>query len=77
MTTEVPASVDGTVIEVMGRGTFRVRLDNNDVVFAYSAGKTRKTLLTTVAGDRVSVQIAADGPARGRILQLRAPDRSR
>jgi translation initiation factor IF-1 len=60
---------DGTVIEVLDRSTFRVKLDNDTVVLAYAAGKTRKVLLGAVAGDRVCVQVAESDGTRGRILR--------
>jgi translation initiation factor IF-1 len=62
------ADFDGTVIEVLDRGMYRVKLDNDTVVIAYAAGKIRKSLSGATAGQRVSVEVAPDDTARGRIL---------
>ena len=46
---------DGTVTEVLPDGNFRVKLDNDHEVLAYTAGKMRKFRIRTGVGDRVIV----------------------
>jgi len=46
-------SLDGTVTEVLPDGNFRVKLDNDHEVLAYTAGKMRKFRIRTGVGDRV------------------------
>ena len=46
---------DGTVIEVLPDGNYRVKLDNEHMVLAYAAGKMKKNRIRTLAGDRVIV----------------------
>ena len=46
---------EGTVTEVLPDGNFRVTLDNDHVILAYTAGKMRKHRIRTLAGDRVRV----------------------
>ena len=46
---------DGTVTEVLPDGNFRVKLDNDHEVLAYTAGKMRKFLIRTGVGVRVIV----------------------
>ena len=60
---------DGTVTEILAGATFRARLDDDTEVFAYAAGKARKTLMHAAVGDRVRVQVAPQTPGRGRILR--------
>jgi translation initiation factor IF-1 len=44
-----------------------VTLDNDHVVLAYIAGKMRKYLIRTIAGDRVRVEMSPYGIDKGRI----------
>ena len=70
---------DGTVTEVLPDGHFRVKLDNDHEVLAYTSGKMRKFRIRTGAGDRVIVEMSPYDLTRGRISfrhkgqQLRAP----
>ena len=58
---------DGTVTEVLPDGNFRVKLDNDHEVLAYTAGKMRKFRIRTGVGDRVTVEMSPYDLARGRI----------
>ena len=49
---------DGTVTEVLPDGNFRVKLDNEHEVLAYTAGKMRKFRIRTGVGDRVIVEMS-------------------
>ncbi len=49
---------DGTVIEVLPDGNYRVKLDNEHMVLAYAAGKMKKNRIRTLAGDRVIVEMS-------------------
>ena len=59
---------DGTVTEVLPDGNFRVKLDNEHEVLAYTAGKMRKFRIRTGVGDRVIVEMSPYDLQRGRIL---------
>ena len=48
---------DGTVVEVLPDGNYRVKLDNDHVILAYAAGKMKKNRIRTIAGDRVRGRI--------------------
>ena len=48
---------DGVVTEVLPDGNFRVKLDNEHEVLAYTAGKMRKFRIRTGVGDRVIVEM--------------------
>jgi translation initiation factor IF-1 len=67
MTKEEVFEFEGIVTEVLPNGTFRVRLDNDHVVLAYVAGKMRKYLIRTIAGDRVRVEVSPYDIDKGRI----------
>src|SRR5215471_2699108 len=58
---------DGTVTEVLPDGNFRVKLDNEHEVLAYTAGKMRKFRIRTGVGDRVVVEMSPYDLQRGRI----------
>ncbi len=58
---------DGTVTEVLPDGNFRVRLDNDHEVLAYSSGKMRKFRIRILLGDRVRVEMSPYDLTRGRI----------
>jgi translation initiation factor IF-1 len=66
---------DGTVTEVLPDGNFRVQLDNNHEVLAYTAGKMRKFRIRTGAGDRVIVEMSPYDLTRGRISFRHKSDR--
>ncbi len=56
---------DGTVTEVLPDGNFRVKLDNEHEVLAYTAGKMRKFRIRTGVGDRVIVEMSPYDLQRG------------
>ena len=66
---------DGEVIEVLPDGNFRVRLDNDHQVLAYTAGKMRKFRIRTGVGDRVIVEMSPYDLQRGRINFRHKTDR--
>jgi translation initiation factor IF-1 len=58
---------EGQVVEVLPDGNFRVRLDNDHQILAYTAGKMRKFRIRTGVGDRVVVEMSPYDLQRGRI----------
>jgi translation initiation factor IF-1 len=58
---------EGKVIEVLPDGNFRVKLDNDHEILAYTAGKMRKFRIRTGVGDRVIVDMSPYDLQRGRI----------
>jgi len=67
MAKEEMLEFDGTVTEVLPDGNFRVKLDNEHEVLAYTAGKMRKFRIRTGVGDRVIVEMSPYDLNRGRI----------
>ncbi len=58
--------INGLVIEALPDTTFRVQLENGNIVLAYLAGKMRMNYIKVMIGDRVALELSPDG-ARGRI----------
>ena len=58
---------DGVVTEVLPDGNYRVTLDNEHVILAYTGGKMRKHRIKTLAGDRVTIEMSAYDLGKGRI----------
>ena len=47
----------GTVLELLPNATFKVKLENDDVIIAHTAGKMRKNRIRVLAGDQVTVEM--------------------
>jgi translation initiation factor IF-1 len=58
---------DGTVLEALPDGRFRVELDNGHKVLAYISGRMRKARIRVLAGDRVTVEMTPYDLSKGRI----------
>jgi translation initiation factor IF-1 len=58
MAKEELMTFDGLVEEVLPDGRFRVCLENDHRVIAYTAGKMRRFRIRTLAGDRVQVEMS-------------------
>ncbi|WP_018699600.1 translation initiation factor IF-1 [Amorphus coralli] len=58
---------EGVVTEVLPDGNFRVKLDNDHQILAYSAGRMKKHRIRTLAGDRVTVEMTPYDLDKGRI----------
>ncbi len=57
----------GIVNEVLPDSRYRVTLDNEHQLIAYSAGKMRKNHIRILAGDRVTLEISPYDLNKGRI----------
>ena len=75
MAKEEMLEFDGMVTEVLPDGNFRVKLDNDHEVLAYTAGKMRKFRIRTGVGDRVIVEMSPYDLQRGRISFRHKGDR--
>lgn len=58
---------DGTVTELLPEGRFRVKLDNEHMVLAYTAGRMKKNRIKTLVGDRVTVEMTPYDLSKARI----------
>lgn len=60
--------VDGTVVEALPKGIFRVEVPGGNLVLAHVAGTERVRLVRILPGDRVRVSLSPNDPGRGRII---------
>jgi translation initiation factor IF-1 len=59
---------DGLIDEILPDGRFRVLLDNNHKIIAYTAGRMRRNRIRSVVGDRVQVEMTPYDLDKGRII---------
>ena len=67
MAKEELLEMNGTVMDVLPDGRYRVTLDNGHDLVAYSAGKMRKHHIRIIAGDKVSLEMSPYDLSKGRI----------
>jgi translation initiation factor IF-1 len=77
MAKEEPVEFDGTITELLPEGRFRVRLENDHEILAYTAGKMRKHRIRAMVGDRVTVEMTPYDMDRGRITYRHRSDAAR
>ena len=58
----------GVVLELLPNATFRVKLENDHVLIAHTAGKMRKNRIRVLAGDKVLVAMTPYDLTKGRII---------
>jgi translation initiation factor IF-1 len=58
---------EGEVIELLPEGRFRVKLDNEHVILAYTAGRMKRNRIRSLVGDRVTVEMTPYDLDKGRI----------
>lgn len=68
MAKEEALEFEGTVLEVLPDAKFRVKLENDHVVVAYTAGKMKKNRIKTLAGDRVTIEMSPYDLEKGRLI---------
>lgn len=59
--------MDGTVVDALPNTQFKVKLDNDHELLAYTGGKMRKFRIRILLGDRVRVEMSPYDLTRGRI----------
>lgn len=67
MTKEEKIEVEGTVVEVLPNGLFKVELDNGHKVLAHISGKIRIHYIRILTGDKVKIELSPYDLSRGRI----------
>jgi translation initiation factor IF-1 len=56
------------VVEALPNTMFRVELANKHIVLAHVSGKMRMHFIKILPGDRVTLEISAYDPTKGRIV---------
>jgi len=59
---------EGEIIDVLPNQMFKVQLDNDHEITAYTGGKMRQFRIRMVAGDRVKVEVSPYDLTKGRII---------
>ena len=67
MAKEELVEFDGLITELLPEGRFRVKLENDHEILAYTAGKMKKHRIRAMVGDRVTVEMTPYDMDRGRI----------
>jgi translation initiation factor IF-1 len=67
---------EGIVLEALPEARFRVRLDNDHEVLAYTAGRMQRNRIKTLSGDRVTVEMSPYDLSKGRITFRHLENRS-
>jgi translation initiation factor IF-1 len=62
-------AVEARVVEAMPNGTFRVELENRNLVLAHPSAEQVKNFVRLLPGDRVEVVLAPHDLTRGRITR--------
>jgi translation initiation factor IF-1 len=60
--------MDGEIEEILPDGRFRVRLENDHKVIAYTAGRMRRNRIRSVVGDRVQIEMTPYDLDKGRLI---------
>ena len=68
MAKEELMTLEGQIDEIFPDGRFGVRLDNDQRIIAYTAGKMRRFRIRSVVGDRVHVEMTPYDLSKGRIV---------
>ncbi len=74
MAKEELVEFDGEIVELLPEGRFRVRLENDHEILAYTAGKMKKNRIRSMVGDRVLVEMTPYDMDRGRIIFRHRPE---
>lgn len=77
MAKEDPVEFEGQIVELLPEGRFRVRLENDHEILAYTAGKMKKHRIRSMVGDRVTVEMTPYDMDRGRITYRHRPEGAR
>ena len=61
-------TLDGQIDEILPDGRFRVLLENDHKIIAYTAGRMRRNRIRSVVGDKVQVEMTPYDLDKGRII---------
>jgi len=68
MAKEELIEAEGTVVDVLPDGRFRVRLDSGHEIVAYTAGRMKRNRIRTLAGDKVTIEMSTYDLGKGRVI---------
>ncbi|MEW6597468.1 MAG: translation initiation factor IF-1 [Pseudomonadota bacterium] len=59
---------EGVITELLPEGRFRVRLENDHIILAHTAGRMRRNRIRSLVGDKVTVEMTPYDLSKGRII---------
>ena len=59
---------EGVVTDVLPDSRFRVKLDNDHEIIAYTSGRMKRNRIRTLAGDRVTIEMTPYDLDKGRVV---------
>jgi translation initiation factor IF-1 len=65
----MPVSVEGTVLESLPHGLYRVGIERQREVIAHTPGGPGRNFIRVLVGDRVRVELSPRDLTRGRIVE--------
>jgi translation initiation factor IF-1 len=68
MAGESPFKVEGVIVEVLPRQTYRAALSNGHQVLAFVSGKAKASFGGLVPGNKVKLQMSPGDLSQGRII---------
>ena len=68
MAKEDVIEMQGEVIENLPNATFRIKLENDNVLLGHISGKMRMHYIRILPGDKVTVQLTPYDLSKGRIV---------
>jgi translation initiation factor IF-1 len=69
MAKEDTIKLDGEVVEVLPNATFRLKLENNNIVLGHVSGRIRQNEIKILLGDEVCVEFSPYDLSKGRIVK--------
>ncbi len=69
MAKEDVIKVEGAVVDVLPNATFKVKLDNNNLVLGHISGRMRQNDIKILLGDTVEIEMSPYDLSRGRIVR--------
>ena len=60
--------LEGEVVDVLPNQMFKVKLDNEHVITAYTGGKMRQFKIRIITGDRVKVEMTPYDLSKGCVI---------
>lgn len=67
MAKEETIEVNGKIVETLPNATFKVEIENGQIIMAYISGKMRMHFIKILPGDKVLVELSPYDLTKGRI----------
>jgi translation initiation factor IF-1 len=77
MPKQQPIVVEGTVLEALGSGLFRVEILTGQEIICHPSGKMRMHMINILPGDKVTVEMSIYDLSMGRIKSRTIPGKEK